>query len=195
MDYRQYFSLYLLIALLIIITLSPLFTQAQDEYPIPLSESSEIIAPGTAVLLCYPKYFRNANDEFEPVDTTLQPSSSPDWDYEVTTGIWQLSINTNGTFQARHDGDVFSYRFQNLGIGMGDQFRTIDLGIPDFSNYQVEGNLIRWNNVFADVDLLVRYIHDILKVDVIVKQSFMDDLRSEMSTGGLDPTEYLTARF
>jgi len=183
------------IALLLCFALQPVHVSAQDNFPKPISETSEILEPGKAVFLSYPKYYRNAEDNLVPVDTTLQASSDAEWDYEVTTGIWQLKVKTDGTFQAQHEGDTFTYRFQNLGIGRGNQFRGVDLGEPDFSNYQVNDDTIRWTNVFADVDLTLRYINDIMKVDVIVKQAFMDDLRTEVNTGSLSPDEFLTARF
>lgn len=183
------------IALLLCFALQPVHISAQDNFPKPISKTAEIVEPGKAVFLSYPKYYRNAEDDLVPVDTTLRPASDTEWDYEVTTGIWQLKVKTDGTFQAQHEGDTFTYRFQNLGIGRGSQFRGVDLGEPDFSNYQVNGDTIRWTNVFTDVDLTLRYINDIMKVDVIVKQAFMDDLRAEVNAGSLRPDEFLTARF
>jgi hypothetical protein len=113
------------------------------------------------------------------VETDLVPSTDPDWDYEISKGIWQLKVRKDGTFQASHAGDTFTYRFNSLGIGRGSRYNKVELGEPDFSNASVIGDTIRWNNVYPDVDLVVRYIHDILKVDVIVKKEFMRDLKAE----------------
>ncbi len=88
-----------------------------------------------------------------------------------------------------------SYRFANLGYGTGSQFQPVDLGEPDFSNATVSGDTIRWQNVFADVDISVRYIHDIMKVDVILKREFMRDLRSVVQDDSLSRETFLTARF
>ncbi|MGI6455710.1 MAG: hypothetical protein ACOX5R_08850 [bacterium] len=129
------------------------------------------------------------------METSLVPSTDPEWDYEVVKGIWQLKIKKDGTFQASHAGDTFTYRFNSLGFGRGSQFRAVDLGQPDFSNVSIVGDTIRWSNVYQDVELVVRYIHDILKVDVVVKKEFMRDLRAEVQAGNLNREEYLTARF
>ncbi|MBD3265800.1 hypothetical protein GF373_03955, partial [bacterium] len=77
-------------ALLIALSALPTTAQAQtaDIYPQPISESAEITAPGQMTILSYPKYYRNAEDRLTPVDTTLVRSTDPDWDYEVTKGIW-----------------------------------------------------------------------------------------------------------
>jgi len=59
----------------------------------------------------------------------------------------------------------------------------------------VVGDSIWWYGIFRDVDLRVRYIHDILKVDVIVKAALMNDIRADVRSGKLNADEYLTARF
>ncbi|MBI1390745.1 MAG: DNRLRE domain-containing protein [bacterium] len=162
---------------------------AQGDGPKPISEYIEQTAPGTMTFLSYPKYYRNADDVLVPVDTTLRKSSSPDWDYEVTAGIWTLRVRTDGTYQAEHEGDVFTYRLADLGLGRGDGFRSLNLGEPDFSRFSVLGDRIRWADVFPDVDFEVRYINDIMKVDVIVKKNRLDAVKS--AAGG----EFLTAKF
>lgn len=58
-----------------------------------------------------------------------------------------------------------------------------------------QGDTLRWRDVFADVDVSLRYIHDIMKVDVILKREFMNDLRSVVSEGSLSSDAFLTARF
>ena len=63
--------------------------------------------------------------------------------------------------------------------GNGEAYRSLDLGRPDWSAYQVIDDSIQWKNVYPGVDFKVRYVHDILKVDVILDQSFRDILRAE----------------
>ena len=48
---------------------------------------------------------------------------------------------------------------------------------------------IRWADVFPDVDFEVRYIHDIMKVDVIVKQNRLKEISAQHANG------FLTAKF
>ncbi len=170
-------------------------SQESESYPQPVLETVERTGPNTMEFLSYPKYYRDANNDLQLADTTLRPSGDPNWDYQVTAGIWQLFVSRDGRFQAKHKGDVFIYRFASLGYGRGSQFRAVDLGTPDFSRFEVNGDRIRWRDVFTDVDLEVRYIHDILKVDVILRNAFMQDLKDVLRNGELNPDEYLTARF
>ncbi|MBI1390749.1 MAG: DNRLRE domain-containing protein, partial [bacterium] len=58
-----------------------------------------------------------------------------------------------------------------------------------FSRFSVLGDRIRWADVFPDVDFEVRYINDIMKVDVIVKKNRLDAIKSAASG------EFLTAKF
>ena len=78
------------------------------------------------VFLSYPKYYRTTEGNLEKVETSLVPSTDPEWDYEVVKGIWQLKIKKDGTFRASHAGDTFTYRFNSLGFGRGSQFRAVD---------------------------------------------------------------------
>jgi hypothetical protein len=149
----------------------------------------------TLTFLSYPKYYKDADQKLTLVKTNLVESGDPQWDYEVTTGIWTLRVRTDGTFQAEHQGDVFSYQLSGVGVGRGEAFSAFDWGTPVWKNYQIMGDTIRWSDVFPDVDLSVRYIHDILKVDVIVKAALMNQIRGEVQKGNLNAEDYLTARF
>ena len=151
-----------------------------DMYPVPVSEYVEKSAPNTMTFLSYPKYYRNNDGELTPVVCDLVRSQDPDWDYEVTQGIWTLRLRTDGTFQAMHEGDSFTYRLSELGIGRGSGFEPLKLGDPNWANYSVVGDTIRWSDVFPEVDLTVRYVHDILKVDVIVGETLTEDIRSQV---------------
>jgi hypothetical protein len=137
-----------------------------------MNESVEQTSPGQMVFMSYPKYYRDAARQLKPVNTTLVESSDPDWEYEVTTGIWSLHVRRDGTFQAQHEDDVFTYRFDSLGIGRGSNFRPFKLGKVNFENISVLGNTVGWYDVYPDVDLSIQYIPHILKVDVIVKAAF-----------------------
>ncbi|MFB3788694.1 MAG: hypothetical protein ACE15F_20235, partial [bacterium] len=170
---------------------------ARDEatYAAPVSEYAEQTGPNTMTFLSYPKYYRNASGNLAEVYTALVESPDPDWDYEVSRGIWTLRVRSDGTFQADHEGNVFTYRLNSIGLGRGTQYRPFEWGEPDWSNVAVQGDTIRWAEVFPDVDLSVRYIHDILKVDIIIQRALMDRIRSDVNNGFLNREEYLTARF
>jgi len=48
------------------------------EYPVPISETAERIAPNTVVFLTYPKYYRTVTGELAPVVTDLVVSGDPE---------------------------------------------------------------------------------------------------------------------
>ena len=165
------------------------------EAPQPVSEYAEKTGPNQITFLSYPKYYKSSEGSLVPVNTTLVPSKDPDWDYEVTAGIWALKVRKDGTFQAKHEGDIFTYRLNSMGVGRGSSYKAFDQGEPNFKNYQVQGDTIRWNDVFPQVDLSVRYINDILKVDVIVKKERIREINALVQKGGLRGDDFLTARF
>ena len=164
------------------------------EAPIPQSEYSEKTGPNQITFLAYPKYYKTSDGTLTPVNTTLVPSKDPEWDYEVTAGIWTLKVRKDGTFQAQHKGDIFTYRLNSLGVGRGSKYQPFK-GEPNFSNVQVIGDTIRWNEVFPNADLSVRYINDILKVDVIVKKERVNEINAMVQKGELNKEDFLTARF
>ncbi|MBW7940769.1 MAG: hypothetical protein H3C63_18760, partial [Candidatus Omnitrophica bacterium] len=166
-----------------------------DVYPKPITEYCEESAPGQMTILSFPKYYRDSLQRLQPVDTTVVQSKDSEWDFEVTTGIWSLFARKDGTFQARHRGDVFTYRFESLGIGRGSGYQPLDLGQADFSRLAVAGDRLTWQNVVEGVDLQVRYIHDILKVDVVVKKEIRNRIRTSVQRGELPSATVLTARF
>ncbi|MEW6238819.1 MAG: hypothetical protein AB1656_25830 [Candidatus Omnitrophota bacterium] len=169
--------------------------QTQESYPAPVSEYAEKTGPNTMTFLAYPKYYRAEDGALELVNTNLVASKSGEWDYEVAAGIWQLYVRADGTFQARHEGDIFTYRFAGLGVGRGADYKPLELGKLNWENIGVVGDSVRWSEVLPNVDVTVRYIHDILKVDVRLKSAFMRQLREQVKTGILPSDEYLTARF
>ncbi|MEW6238869.1 MAG: hypothetical protein AB1656_26085, partial [Candidatus Omnitrophota bacterium] len=169
--------------------------QTAESYPVPVSEYAERTGLNTMTFLAYPKYYKLADGALELVNPNLVPSKSGEWDYEVTAGIWQLFVRADGTFQARHEGDIFTYRFAGLGVGRGDNYKPLELGKLNWENLSVVGDSVRWSEVLPNVDVTVRYIHDILKVDVRLKQAFMRNLREQVKTGILPSDEYLSARF
>ncbi|NPU99079.1 MAG: DNRLRE domain-containing protein [Candidatus Omnitrophica bacterium] len=186
---------YFIVALCSLCYTPPLMARDKATYPAPVSEYAEQTGPNTMTFLSYPKYYRNAFGNLTEVDTTLVESSNPDCDYEVTRGIWTLRVRTDGTFQAEHEGNVFSYRLHSIGLGRGNGYKPFQWGEPNCSNVSLMGDTIRWAEVFPDVDLAVRYIHDILKVDVILKRALMDRIRSDVKNGYLNRDEFVTARF
>jgi hypothetical protein len=177
------------------LTASPALSQTTDVYPKPVNEYTEQTAPGKMSFLSYPKYYTNHENQLVETDTTLVASADPDWDYEVYTGIWSLKIRSDGTFQAQHAGDIFTYRLNSLGVGRGARLQKFDVGEPVWDHFTVSGDTMRWYNVFDGVDLMVRYIHDILKVDVVIRKERMKQIKDAVNNGELDPDDYLTARF
>lgn len=67
--------------------------------------------------------------------------------------------------------------------------------LPNFNDFELMGDTILWHDVFNNIDLSVRYIHDKLKVDVIVKQALLKEIRTKIEAGELNPEDYFTIRF
>jgi hypothetical protein len=170
-------------------------SHAQDIYPKPVSEYAEKTGPGTMTFLSYPKYYQDQKGQLQAVNTNLEFSEDPNWDYEVSKGIWNLKVNANGLFQAGHEGDIFTYRFSEMGVRRNGAFHAFDWGEPNWSEIEVQGDQVYWWNVFPDVDLSVRYIHDILKVDVIVSQALRDRLAKSKALGELMDNDFIAAKF
>ncbi len=161
----------------------------------PLNEYSENIRPGCTIFYTYPKFFRDALGTLRNVDTIFVRSLDENWDYEVKTGIWQLFVRNDGTFQAQHEDDVFTYRLDDIGFGQGKSFRSLNLGEANWDNVAITGNTIQWENLYPNVDLKVRYIHHILKVEVIVREELIQQIRSKVNNSPILVNDFLTARF
>jgi hypothetical protein len=169
--------------------------QIIESYPQPASEYAEKTGPGTMTFLSYPKYYRDESNVLRLTDTTFQVSNNPNWDFEVTTGIWSLHVRADGTFRASHAGDQFTYRFADLGVGRGSTFHSLALGSTKWDDYVVVGDTIRWKNVLPGVDVSVRYVHDVLKVDVVIANDLVQQIRSSVRNNRLPADDFLTARF
>ncbi len=70
----------------------------------------------------------------------------------------------------------FEPTLQILGIGRGEGYQPLSLDEPAWSNVAILGDKVLWSEVQPGVDVSVRCIHDILKVDVKVKQKLRDEL-------------------
>ena len=111
------------------------FGQTDSFTPIPLSENAEQTSSCSIEFLSYPKYYYNEEGDLTPVVTDLVSSNDPDWDYEVTTGIWSLRVRNDGTYQASHKGrhvHLPSHRSRNRTGGRVSfaEFRIAELGAP-----------------------------------------------------------------
>jgi hypothetical protein len=168
---------------------------AEETYPKPVSESVEITAPGQLSIFSYPKYFKGWQGKLSEVDINIAASDDPDWDFEVTKGIWSLKIRKDGVFQAVHEGDIFAYRFHSLGLGRGSHYAAFNFGDINWSDFSVIGNSITWYDVYPQIDVTVRYFHDILKVEVVIDKELVKRIQTFVENEGWNPNEYVTARF
>lgn len=169
--------------------------QSTDFVAVPLSPYAEQSGPNTVTVFSYPKYYQNHENQWIPVQTNFIRSDDQDWDYEVTTGIWSMFVRQDGTFSARHEGDVFTYRLAEIGVQLDDSFQALAWGQPNWTQLMVLGDIARWNDVYPGIDLKLRYIHDIMKVDVIVRQSARDALTGDSLAGQAIENGRLMFRF
>ncbi|MBD3267114.1 hypothetical protein GF373_10635 [bacterium] len=160
---------------------------ADTQYPIPITNNIERTSDTSLKVLAYPKYYKAADGKLAKVETSLVPSPDPAWDFEVTKGIWTLKIRKDGLFQAIHDSDIFAYRFQSLGLGRGSHYAAFNFGDIDWSNYSVSGNAITWHDVYPQIDVTVRYFHDILKVDVLIEKKLVKKIEAFVGEKKMEP--------
>ena len=153
--------------------------QVEFEQPIPLSETAERISADQIAFYSYPKYYRNAGGNLAEVDTNFRSSPLADWDYEVSMGIWRLLVRKDGTFSARHGGDIFTYRLADFGLSDKEDFVSLGKQSPNWDSFLVVGSKAVWHDVFPGVNLEVEYIHDILKVNLIMSQNSRDTLAAD----------------
>ena len=83
----------------------------------------------------------------------------------------------------------------SLGLGRGSNYTPLSLGEANWKQFSINGNNIRWFSVFPNVDLVVYYVNDVLKVEVIIKQKFIADLQKSVLNQEISADTYLTARF
>lgn len=64
----------------------------------------------------YPKYYKNDQGEYEPVDTTIRPSDRPGYAWEVIAGVYSLWIKENGAFTFKHFEDERSLEIDGIVV-------------------------------------------------------------------------------
>ena len=157
------------------------FAQPTPENPVPVSTHAEKTGPNTMTFYSYPKYYANAAGALVPVRTAFVESKRDGWDYEVSTGIWTLLVRKDGTFCAEHAEESFTYRLRDMGVAQPSGHTALDWGEADWSNLLVMGDTARWDNVYPGVSVTVRYIHDIMKVDLLLSTEARARLDKEQS--------------
>lgn len=131
-------------------------------------------------------HYEASPGNFYAIDTTIVPSSKPNWDWEVTTGHWQLFVKNDATVAVKKDSNWIGTRLHGIAY--------LDIVTKDYTILQttnpvvpiVNENTIRWNNILYGVDLVLHYTNDSFKEDIIVKQEARDFLNSP----GHRPSDY-----
>lgn len=162
---------------------------------VPFSENIELHGDRYAVILAYPKYKRSDDGRLVEIDTKFQPSRDAAWDYEVTAGIWDLRLSLDGIYQVIHEGDVFTFGFESIGIDRGGKFEPLFEGEPSWGRYHIIGDVIEWQDVYPGVHFRIKYVQDLLKVDVIVTKELAQSLKEDIRVGALERSDLLTVRF
>jgi len=131
-------------------------------------------------------HYEDELGNFKPIDTTIVASDKPNWDWEVTTGHWQLFIKNDLTVEVVKDDNTVKHRLS--GIAYYDQstkqyemVQTVIDRIP-----VVRGNTIIWEEVLYGVDYKISYTNDSFKEDIVIKQT----LRDFLNTPGHMPSDY-----
>ncbi len=130
--------------------------------------------------------YEDDGGNFQPINTAIVPSDSPNWDWEVTTGHWQLFINNDTTVGVKKGNNWIGTRFHGIAY--------LDVVSKDWTVLQttnnvtpvVTGNTITWYNILYGIDYVLHYTNDSLKEDIIIHQ----EARDLLSSVGYRPSDY-----
>lgn len=126
--------------------------------------------------LSYPKYYEADDGALYQSDDTILDSEDPDWDWEVTAGIWDVFIKRDGTYESTFEGEVLRNRL--VGIGFFDNatktyIPKIDIDVSTWL-VVISGNSVRWSNNINDITYTVRYKYDRAVSIVSIPQPIKD---------------------
>ena len=130
--------------------------------------------------------YEDDSGDFQPINTTIVPSSKPNWDWEVTTGHWKLFVNNDTTVGVKKGNNWIGTRLHGIAY--------YDASIKDYTILQttntvtpvVSSNSITWYNILYGVDYVLHYTNDSLKEEIVIHQ----EARDLLSSAGHRPSDY-----
>ena len=114
-------------------------------------------------IFSYPKYYKDDQEEWQEVSTSVVPSTRQGYAYEVTAGVYKLWIKSDGTFTFRHWDDERTFKLGNLVLRNEDTGQEVAQSLAvKWPVPTVQDNTITWT--FASgVVYSIQYGNDTLK--------------------------------
>jgi len=128
--------------------------------------------------LSYPKYHRHEDGTLHETDCTIIESQDPDWDWEVTEGVWTLYVKRDGTFQSRFHEHTVTRKPVGIGFYNIRTKTSINRVEFDLTTWYVEvgHDTITWTNPENGIIFKVWYIHDQARGIVELPQEVQTEL-------------------
>ena len=128
-------------------------------------------------------HYKNDEGKFEEINRNIVASSAPEYDYEVTRGMYHVYFKSD-------INNSQSIAFETAG-GVGAVFQPfavayLDISSKDYqilqrvqsSNAVVNGNEITYQNVFSNVHFKFSYLDTKLKEEIFLTQQARNNLPS-----------------
>jgi len=130
--------------------------------------------------------FETLDGKFYPIQTNILASSKPDWDWEVTSGHWQLYVKNDTTVGVRKNDNWIATRLHGIAyLNIVTKNYTI-LQVTGDVTPTVNGNRLTWEGIMYGVDYTIHYTNDSLKEIIIIKQ----EARDLLSSSGYRPSDF-----
>jgi hypothetical protein len=135
-------------------------------------------------------HYKNVEDgKIKEIESEIQPSSKPNWDWEVVKGHWRMFVKNDATFAIRKNDNWLGFRLEAIAY--------LDINTKEyhiFRNKQsvtptLKDNTIRWDNLFPYVNFEIIYDNDKLRERIEVTQTARDNAPNPSMFGlNLDDT-------
>lgn len=131
-------------------------------------------------------HYKDNYGNFQPINTNIVPSSKLNWDWEVTTGHWELFIKNDTTVGVKKDNNWIGTRLHGIAYYETTSKDYTILQTTNPVTPVVSGNTITWYDILYGVDYVLHYTNDSLKEEVIIHQ----EARDLLSSAGHRPSDY-----
>jgi len=111
---------------------------------------------------------------YKEIDSSIKPSSRPNWDYEVVKGHWHLLVRDDVTFAAVKEGNWLGFKPIDMGYLEITSKNYVRFNAKLEVTSSVMGNKIVWDGLFSNVNFTVIYDNDRLREKIEITQDARD---------------------
>jgi len=132
---------------------------------------------GKFTFYSYPKYYKDAQENFQEVNTSVQTSTRLGYDHEIIAGVYKLWIKNDGTFTFRHWDDERTWRLTKLVLRNEDTGKEVVQDIAAvWPTPTVKENTVKWT--FANsATYEIKYENDTLVDTFILPESIKNSTK------------------